>query len=67
MSSFYPFIIYKSHPTPNLEPINEWVERRRTEWDEHVTKMDVERIDKTPRDNIPAERRSPIRKENGAT
>ena len=25
-------------------PINEWVERRRREWGEHVTRMDAERL-----------------------
>ena len=46
------------------QPINEWVERRRTrrrEWDQHVTRMDAERLVKISRDNIPAGRRSPGR------
>jgi hypothetical protein len=38
-----------------IQPINEWMESRR-EWDEHVTKMDAERLAKISRDNIPAER-----------
>ena len=38
---------------------NEWVERRRREWDQHVTRMDAERLVKISRDNIPAGRRSP--------
>ena len=28
-------------------PINEWVERRRRELDEHITRMDAERFGKT--------------------
>ena len=36
-----------------LQPINEWVERRRREG------MDTERLVKISRDNIPAGRRSP--------
>ena len=43
-----------------IQAINEWVERR-TEWDEHVTRMDAERLVKISRDNIPAGRRSPGR------
>jgi hypothetical protein len=34
-----------------IQPVNEWVERRR-EWDEHVTRMDAERIFKISRHNI---------------
>ena len=41
-----------------IQPINEWVERRRGEWEEHVTRTDSERLVKILRDNIPA-RRSP--------
>ena len=37
-----------------IQPVSEWVERRRREWDEHVTKMDAERLVKTSRNNIPA-------------
>ena len=44
-----------------IQPINEWVERRRREWDGHVTRMDAEKLGKISRDNIPAERRSPGR------
>ena len=40
-------------------PTSEWVERRRREWDEHVTIMDAERLLKIPKDNIPDGRRSP--------
>jgi hypothetical protein len=35
------------------------VERRRREWDDHVTRMNVERFVKISRDNVPAGRRSP--------
>jgi len=38
----------------------EWVERRR-EWDEHVTRVNAERLVKISRYNIPAGRRSPGR------
>ena len=27
-----------------IQPINEWVERRKREWDEHVTRIDAEGI-----------------------
>ena len=27
-----------------IQPINEWMERRRREWDEHVMRMDPERL-----------------------
>ena len=27
-----------------IQPINEWAERRRSEWDQHVTRMDAERL-----------------------
>jgi hypothetical protein len=37
------------------------VERRRREWDEHVTKKDAEKLVKLSRDNIPAGKRSPGR------
>ena len=37
-------------------------------WDEHVTRMDAERLVKISRDNIPAGRRSPdALKKGGAT
>ena len=35
-----------------INPINEWVERR--EWDEHVTRMEAEKLVKIWRDIIPA-------------
>ena len=38
-----------------IQPINEWVERRR-EWDEHVTRIDAERLVKISKDNIPVGR-----------
>ena len=37
-----------------IQPINEWVGRR--EWDEHVTRMDAERLVKITRNSIPAGR-----------
>ena len=39
-----------------VQPINEWVETRRREWDQHVTKMDAERLVKISKDNIPVGR-----------
>ena len=44
-----------------IEPINEWVERRRREWDQHVTRMDAEKSVKISWDNTPVGRRSPGR------
>ena len=34
-----------------IQPIDEWVERRRREWDEYVARMDAERLVKTSRNN----------------
>ena len=43
-----------------MQPVNEWVERRRRIiWDQHVTRMDAERLVKISRDNIPVGIRSP--------
>ena len=39
-----------------IQTINEWVERRRREWDEHVTRMDAERLVKILRESTPAGR-----------
>ena len=44
----------------DIQPFNEWVERRR-ECDQHVARMDAERLVKISRENIPAGRRSPGR------
>ena len=41
-----------------IQPINEWVERIR-EWEQHVTRMDAERLIRISRDNIPVGSRSP--------
>ena len=35
------------------------MERRRREWDGHVTRMDSEKLVKISRENIPSGRRSP--------
>ena len=43
----------------DIQPINELVERKRREWDQHVTRMDAERLVKISRDNIPVGKRSP--------
>ena len=40
----------------DIQSINVLVERGRREWDEHVTRMNAERIVKISRDNIPAGR-----------
>ena len=44
-----------------IQPIKAWVEGRRREWDQHVTRMDAERLVKISRDNIPFGRRYPGR------
>jgi hypothetical protein len=38
----------------DIHPVNERVESRRRGWDEHVTRMDAEKLVKISRDNIPA-------------
>ena len=43
-----------------IQPINEWVEMRRREWDEDVRRMD-KRLFKISREIIPARRRYPER------
>ena len=40
----------------DFQPINEWVERRRREWDQHVARMDAEILVKILKDNIPVGR-----------
>ena len=41
-----------------IQPINEWEERRRKrEWDQHVTRMDAERLVQISRDNIPVRKK----------
>ena len=40
-----------------IQPTNEWVVRRRREWDEGETRMDAERLVKISKDNIHVERR----------
>ena len=56
LKSIQKFIKLKVHKleNPTVSNSNEWVERRRREWDEHVIKMDAERLVKISRDNIPA-------------
>ena len=39
-----------------IQPTDEWVERRRRDWDEHITRMDAERLFKI---TISAGKRSP--------
>ena len=51
----------------DIQTNNEWAERRR-EWDQHVTRMDAEKLVKISRDNIPVGRRSQdALTEDGAT
>ena len=38
------------------QPINEWTEIKRREWDENVTRMDAEKLVKISRDIIPSVR-----------
>jgi hypothetical protein len=40
-----------------IQPINAWVEGR-WEWDQHVTRMEAQRLVKIEKDNIPVGRRS---------
>ena len=40
-----------------IQPINEWVERRRRKWEEHVRRMITEILVKISMGNIPAGRR----------
>ena len=44
-----------------------WVEIRRGEWDEHVTRMDAERLVKISREYLPEKDVQGARKEDGAT
>ena len=39
-----------------IKPIDKRAERRRREWDEHITRMDTERLVKISGDNIPVGR-----------
>ena len=58
-----------SQKSCSIQPINEWVKRRRRrrEWEVHVTRMAAERFVKIKRNSIPAGRRSPGRpKKDGA-
>ena len=41
-----------------IQPINEWVEKRRRNWDEHVTRMGTERLVKISMGDVPTRRRS---------
>ena len=36
-----------------IQPVNKWVERRKREWDDHVTRMDAEILVKISRENVP--------------
>ena len=44
-----------------IEKIGEWVERRRNEWNAHISRMATDRLVRTARDNIPDGKRSPGR------
>ena len=54
-------MIQRNERIYSIQPIKEWMEKRRREWDEHVTRMDAER------DNIPAGRCPGRPLKNGAT
>ena len=41
-----------------IQTFNKWVERRRREWDQHVTRMDPWKLVKISRDNMPVGRKS---------
>lgn len=42
----------------NVENINEWVYKRKQEWNRHTDRMNVRRIVRIARDKFPAGRRS---------
>jgi hypothetical protein len=44
-----------------IQPIGEWILKRREEWDNHVSRMTEDRIVRVARDNIPKGRSSPGR------
>ena len=52
-----------------IQPIHEWMKRRRRrEWDQHVTRMDAERLVKSKgKIYLPEEDIQDVRKEDGAT
>jgi hypothetical protein len=50
-----------------IQQINEWVERRRREWDEHVIRIDTEGLVKISRRYLPEDDLQGVRKEDGAT
>ena len=46
----------------NVQAINDWVDRRRFEWNQHISRMTSNRIVRVARDNLPVDgRRSPGR------
>jgi hypothetical protein len=44
--------------TCNIQNIADWITRRRYEWNEHITRMNPQRIVRQARDNHPRTRRS---------
>jgi hypothetical protein len=44
--------------TCNIQDIADWITRRRHEWNEHITRMNPQRIVRQARDNHPRTRRS---------
>lgn len=44
-----------------IQPIREWTQIRRQQWNEHVSRMEEDRIARIARDNYPSGRRSPGR------
>ena len=50
--------MYEDNESWGIQPINQWVEMRKRDWEGHATRMDAKRLVKISRDNIPAGRRS---------
>jgi predicted GTPase len=44
--------------TCNIQNIADWITRRSHEWNEHITRMNLQRIVRQARDNHPRTRRS---------
>ena len=44
--------------TLTSEPENQWVHRRKVEWNEHIDRMEEQRIVKVARDSAPKGKRS---------
>ena len=42
----------------NFQEINDWVDRRRFEWNRHISRMTSDRIVRVARDNLPVDGRT---------